>query len=79
MQQSVMAKHHSLNFMFKAVALMPTLTFNFNPKMPLNKCYQLQQTIYIWCTLALRFKFPRPPSNVPYTCVIQKKLLQCIL
>ena len=79
MQQSVMAKHHSLDFNFKAVALMSTLTFNFNPKMPLNKCYQLEQTIYIWCTLALCFKFPTPRSNVPYTCVIQNKLLQCIL
>ena len=32
MQQSVMAKHHSLNFNFKAVARVPALTFNFGLK-----------------------------------------------
>ena len=65
-----MAKNPLPNF--KAVATVPGLTFNFNPKMPVNKCYQLEQTIYIWCTLPFCFKFPRPPSNVPYTRVIQK-------
>ena len=72
MQQSVMVKHHSLGFNFKAVATIPGLTFNFDPKMPVNKRYQLEQTIYIWCTLPLSFKFPRPPSNVLYIHVIQK-------
>ena len=29
MQQSIMTKHHSLNFNFKAMALMPAMTFKF--------------------------------------------------
>ena len=74
-----MLKHHSLDFNFKLMVLVPALTFNFDPKVALNKCYQLEQTIYILCTLPLCFKFPRPLSNVPYTQVIRKKFLQCIL
>ena len=63
---------------FKAVATVPALTFNFNPKMPVNKCYQLEQTIHVWCTLPL-FQVPKAPQQCTIDTCNSKNLLQCIL